>query len=184
MNFLLIDVETTGLLKAKKSELDDQPHITEFGAILATDKGDIIYAADQLIQPPIPIPEETIKINGVTDDLVKGMPTFEEYFDIIDCMFEDAHVLVAHNAPFDKGMIDVEYKRLCKIEKLDYPEHVVCTVQEYKAKMGKWPKLTELYKKVIGKELQQTHRALDDCRALHDILKKDKFYAKMRKALK
>ena len=39
--------------------------------------------------------------------------------------------------------------------------------------------MNQLYERIIGKPLAQTHRALDDARALHEILVKDGLLAKL-----
>jgi hypothetical protein len=42
--------------------------------------------------------------------------------------------------------------------------------------MGKRPRLVELYERIIGRPLMQTHRALDDAMAVYEILLKDDFF--------
>jgi DNA polymerase III epsilon subunit-like protein len=51
------------------------------------------------------------------------------------------------------------------------PKKIICTVLEYQHIFGGYVKLKDMYKHFLGKELKQTHRALDDCHALHEILK-------------
>ncbi len=48
-------------------------------------------------------------------------------------------------------------------------------MQEYTPQFGHRPKMTELYENVMGKPLLQTHRALDDVRALYECTKEDGF---------
>jgi hypothetical protein len=43
-------------------------------------------------------------------------------------------------------------------------------------------KLTELYERKVGKKLEQTHRALDDVKALHDALVAADFYKSLEAA--
>ncbi len=76
-------------------------------------------------------------------------------------------------------MLEFEIKR-ANLVGFPIPDKIICTVQEYKAMMGKWPKMIELYQKVMGKPLVQKHRALNDCEALHEILMKDKFFEKIQ----
>jgi DNA polymerase III epsilon subunit-like protein len=78
-------------------------------------------------------------------------------------------VIIAHNLPFDFDVFRMELKRN-KITRVCPPSIGICTVQEYSAQFGKYPKLFELYEFLTGKKLVQTHRAFDDVEALSEIV--------------
>jgi len=187
MKSIILDTETTGLIKPG-APLEQQPQIIELGAIRIDDDGKVADELSQLINPGIALPEIITKITGVTDEQLVGMPTFEDYLPRLIDFFQwlpiytqrqKTDVLICHNAAFDVGMLRNELMR-AKCLDFPWPNITVCTVQEYKTFMGgKWPKMTELYKKVMGKELDQKHRALDDVIALNEILTKDKFFEKV-----
>ena len=92
---IALDLETTGL-----SPLCDR--IIELSAIKLTPKG--ISTFDQLINPQIPISEITIKIHGITDEMVKNEPTIGEVLPGFVTFMEDLP-LIGHNAKFDIGFI-------------------------------------------------------------------------------
>src|SRR5262245_8341783 len=73
-----------------------------------------------LIDPEVPMTEDSIAINQITDEMVKGHPragdALKRFFDFA----EDA-VLVAHNAGFDAAVIGLELTR----NRLPAPENAV-----------------------------------------------------------
>jgi DNA polymerase III epsilon subunit family exonuclease len=64
----------------------------------------------ELIRPDRPIPEETIAIHGITDDLVAGADTVAPVLDRFFAFARDA-VLVVHYAPSDMGLMAFAYAR-------------------------------------------------------------------------
>ncbi|MDE7463517.1 MAG: hypothetical protein K2M48_00680, partial [Clostridiales bacterium] len=91
-SFVAFDFETTGL-----SILFDKP--TEIGAVKIVD-GVITETFSTLIDPKRPIPEEVSKKTGITDDMVKGKPRFE---DVLPDFYKFSHgcALIGHNIAFD-----------------------------------------------------------------------------------
>ncbi|MBO4323231.1 MAG: hypothetical protein J5836_01070, partial [Clostridia bacterium] len=70
-SFVVVDIETTGL----KYYLGDK--ITEIGAV-KVENGKITEKFTTLIDPKIPISEESTKLTGIDGEMVKGKPTFDE----------------------------------------------------------------------------------------------------------
>lgn len=91
-SFVVFDFETTGL-----SVLYDKP--TELGAVKITD-GKIIETFSTFIDPKRPIPPVVSEKTGITDDMVKGQPLFE---DVIPDFYKFTYgcSLVCHNIAFD-----------------------------------------------------------------------------------
>jgi DNA polymerase-3 subunit alpha (Gram-positive type) len=174
MTILIFDLETTGLLLPSCSEKTMQPRIIEIGAIKLNARLDIVGELSQLINPEIEISKKITKITGITNKQVEGSPTFLEFLPQLKEFFEDVDMLIAHNASFDMGVLNSELERIeCK--NFQAPKKIICTVLEYQHLFGGYVKLKDLYKHVLGVELHQTHRALDDCRALYEILKNNNF---------
>jgi DNA polymerase III epsilon subunit family exonuclease len=173
MNIVIFDTETTGLPLPKTAPLEKQPRIIELGAVVVDKKG-CLGELSQLLDPGVEISAEITKITGITNDQLKGKPTFKEFLPELKAFFADTQVLIAHNAPFDRKMLELELERV-ECTDFPWPEQVVCTVQEYQPQFGKRPKLLELYERVMGVPLAQTHRALDDVKALHECIAKDGF---------
>ncbi|MCK5604471.1 3'-5' exonuclease [Candidatus Pacearchaeota archaeon] len=196
MKTIIFDTETTGLPLKGDQPLEMEPHIVEFGAIYLDDDHSVIRTVNQLLNPGDKIwddkiknftdklPPITTKITGITDADLVGKPTFSEFLPFLHYFFEGADLIVAHNMQFDKKLLEFEIQRVFEdrspyMGNFPWPEHIVCSMLEYQHQFGKWPKLTEMYSKIMGKPLEQTHRAIDDVNALHEILVKDNFFAKI-----
>lgn len=174
----VLDVETTGLLKPSAGALETQPRIIELALVELTcwKAGDLFEQTDEkswLINPGIPLTEEITKITGLTDADLKSAPPFERVLpEIVEAVL-GAIGLAAHNLPFDHGMLVAELRRCGREHAFPYPPEQFCSVAAYHHLKGRNLKLTELYEHVMGKSLAQTHRALDDARALTELLLRD-----------
>ena len=166
MKILLFDTETTGLLSPEIVKIENQPKIIEIGCLLV-DKSGIINEVNQLIHPSEGVSIEITKITGIKNQDLIGKPKFIDFYDNLKPFFNEVSIVICHNAVFDLGMINVELQRN-KIFDLNIPETQICTVQEFHHYFGYKPKLTEIYEKFTGKKLIQTHRALDDVKALYE----------------
>lgn len=100
--YCVFDTETTGL----SSRYD---RIIEIGGIVV-ENGQVISRLNQYIDPQMHISEDSTRVHHITDDMVKGMPTIEEFLPKIMEFFGDC-ILVAHNATFDVGFINAALER-------------------------------------------------------------------------
>lgn len=166
---LIFDTETTGLPLHPKAKPELQPHIIEWGGMLVDEEGDEIAALNFLINPGIPLPAIITKITGITPEDLVGAPRFADVSDQIREMFARADQLIAHNLPFDSSLMRFDLARAGLLEGWPWPRLNLCTVQEHAEMWGRRPKLTELYEFYMGAPLAQTHRAIDDVRALRDV---------------
>lgn len=101
--FVFFDIETTGL-----SALNCE--ITEIGAVRMKN-GEVLDEFNMLVNPGVPIPEEIVRLTGITDEMVASEPAI----DVVLPKFLDFvgdSVLVAHNASFDAGFIAHAAERL------------------------------------------------------------------------
>lgn len=175
--WLIYDTETSGLPVPSSAPLEKQPKIIDiaFVEIFAAEvPGTISYSTGRefscIINPGEPLYEDTKRITGITEDDVRGQPSFPEVLPSIIEFVHGAHGLVAHNLPFDIGMLVNELKRCGAEHRFPYPPSQLCTVANYHPVFGRRAKLTEVYKRVFDKELAQKHRALDDAKALAEIV--------------
>jgi len=175
---IILDTETTGLLLPITAPLVSQPKIIELGAI-KVDMFEKIESLSQLINPEEKLSAKIIKITGIKDDDLVEAPTFKEFSPKLIEFFKGCDLLIAHNAAFDVGMLSNELKRSKNFYNFPWPAETICTVNEYAPLLGYMPKLINLYEHIIGKPLAQTHRAVDDCEALYEILIEDKFFEKI-----
>ena len=101
---IIIDVETTGL----SIENDDVIQLAmlpfdyevESGRILTVHKA---LAFEALREPAVPISEEASLINGITADMVAGKSIDDA---VIASVVADAGLIIAHNAYFDRPMVE------------------------------------------------------------------------------
>lgn len=171
---IIFDTETTGLLMPRKAPIEKQPRIIELGALLVDSSGEL-GSINWLLDPGIELPPEITKITGIKPEDLVGKPKFVDVLPELVEFFKDVDVLIAHNAPFDVGMLSNELAR-AGCTSFPWPTETICTVQEYRQVFGHRPKLTELYERMMNKPLMQTHRALDDVRALYEALVQDNFF--------
>lgn len=102
MRFIAFDLETTGTFAG----ID---RIVELGMV-RFENGKPIDKLAHLIDPQIHIPEAASKINGISNEMVKGMPTIESLLETITEYCGD-DVLVAHNANFDFQFLLADFKK-------------------------------------------------------------------------
>lgn len=96
MSYLIVfDVETTGLSKENDEILK-----------LSIIDGDYNVLFDSFIKPSkVNSWEDAERIHGITPDMVKDAPFFEEVKDKVQEIFNDASVMVAYNGDFDIGFL-------------------------------------------------------------------------------
>jgi len=177
VRLLAMDTETTGLLLPSSAPLEQQPKIIELALIELQfgmgDKADQLWIVSEkswLINPGEPLSEVITRITGLTDADLADAPAFPQVVTEIADEFLGVEALVAHNLPFDLGMLVNELRRCSKEHAFPYPPRQICTVAAYHPVFGRRAKLTEVYERVMKKPLPQKHRALDDTRALAEII--------------
>ena len=171
---IIFDTETTGLPLPGKASLDKQPKIIELGALLVGKDGPL-GELSQLIDPRQPLDAKITEITGIKGEDLVGMPTFIEFLPkLIEFFTPQADYLIAHNANFDVSLLTFDLQR-ADAKEFPWPKETICTVQEFTPEFGRRPRLIELYEVKLGKPLAQTHRALDDCKALYELLVADKY---------
>ncbi|MGY3713885.1 PolC-type DNA polymerase III [Sutcliffiella cohnii] len=159
--YIVFDVETTGL-----SAMYDK--IIELAAVKVKG-GEIIDRFESFANPHHPLSATTIDLTGITDDMVRDAPEIEEVLrNFYDWIGND--ILVAHNASFDMGFLNIGFQRIglgksknpvidtLELGRLLYPEM-------------KNHRLNTLCKK-FDIELTQHHRAIYDAEATGYLLVK------------
>lgn len=99
-----LDVETTGLAPYQGDRVCEI-------AILRCRYGEPEDALQQLIDPQRPIGAGAFAVNGITEDMLRGAPTFAQIADQVMSILEGA-VAVCHNARFDLGFVSNEFALL------------------------------------------------------------------------
>lgn len=165
---IIHDTETTGLVKHPDAPLAKQPRVIEYGGVaLSLKDGSVKARFKQLVNPGVPITSEITGITGITNEEVANAPTFDKAWPAISKFMRKGSAFLAHNEPFDHAVIDYELKRIGAT--FTWPP-TFCTIGLYRDQWGRDMKLTELYQSVVGKELDQKHRADSDVDALVEIV--------------
>ena len=121
---LVIDVETTGL----STENDDVIQLAmlpfdyeaESGRILTVHKA---QAFDGLREPAVQISEEASLVTGITNAMVAGKSIDAA---AVDMVVANADLIIAHNAAFDRPMVERHWKRFiekpwaCTLDSVDW----------------------------------------------------------------
>ncbi|WP_078554619.1 PolC-type DNA polymerase III [Bacillus alkalicellulosilyticus] len=101
--YVVFDVETTGLSAVYNK-------IIELAAVKIKN-GEIIDRFESFADPHEPLSKIIIELTGITDDMVQGAPEIEGVLRDFHQFAGDA-TLVAHNASFDMGFINVGYRNI------------------------------------------------------------------------
>ena len=111
-----IDLETTGTTPTGD-------RVTEIG-IVRIEEGELAEEWSSLVNPGCSIPEEIQVLTGITNEMVRGAPSFAQLAAQVRARLE-GHLFVAHNARFDYGFIKNEFRRL----EMAFTADVLCTVR-------------------------------------------------------
>lgn len=105
MRQVVLDTETTGI-GAEKGH-----RIIEIGCVELIDRKLTGRHYHQYVNPQRPSDEEAVGVHGITDEFLADKPLFQqvaqEFYDFIE-----GAELVIHNAPFDIGFMDMEFRRV------------------------------------------------------------------------
>jgi len=102
-DLVFVDVETTGLYPI----FGDR--IVELGA-LKVRNGEEVDSLSRLIDPLRPISPGAAAVNGISDEMLRGKPTFPDIAASF-LSFIDQSIIIAHNAPFDLGFLSLELRQ-------------------------------------------------------------------------
>ncbi|HEY9160753.1 MAG TPA: 3'-5' exonuclease [Desulfomonilia bacterium] len=157
-DFVLIDIETTGLYPGRGAR------VIEVGAV-GLSVMEIKREFGSLIDAGKRIPANITKVNGITTDMLAGMPGPEKIWPAFINFIGDS-TLVAHNASFDMSFIRHELSRLG----LNIGNKTICSLELSKKVFPGLAnyKLETLAKHLLGgvPEGLKLHRALSDARLL------------------
>jgi DNA polymerase III subunit epsilon len=151
---LFVDVETTGLDA-------NGDHIIELALVpFQYDADGIVYDVGEpvsfLEDPGVPIPPEVTHITGIDDEMVRGQRIDDAK---VNALVADCALVVAHNAAFDRRMIE---RRLPRFSEVPW----ACSLREVPWQQfgAGGAKLDYLLFRICG-EFHDGHRAVDDCLA-------------------
>ncbi|MBO5364255.1 MAG: PolC-type DNA polymerase III, partial [Clostridia bacterium] len=159
-SYVVFDIETTGLSPALEE-------ITEIGAI-RIENGVQTDSFSQLINPGKPIPGNITDLTGITDQMVKDMPSIDQVLPKF-LEFCQGATVVAHNAAFDTGFIREKANRLG----LPFHYKIADTLRLSRELFPNEKKHSlNVVAERLGVSLENHHRAVDDATATAEIFLK------------
>ena len=150
--FICIDCETTGLDP-------ENDRIIEV-AIARFNLHEVLEQKEWLIDPRCPIPESSIQIHHITEEMVKGKPRIEEVLPEILSMAA-ALPIVGHGILFDVQLLAYAAKRSnrpCRLEK----NPLIDTLRMARRYGGSSSFSLETLREHFAIEYEGPHRALND----------------------
>jgi DNA polymerase-3 subunit epsilon len=163
-----VDTETTG----REPELD---RVVEVAVVIGR-HGRVERLKSWLINPGIPISEESTAVHGIKDEDVKDSPSFRDALpEILE--FVGLAIPAAYNAAFDKAFLLAELGRalgptvttmppLFRRE-VEWIDPLVIARELYQSEQSR--ALGDMAQR-LGIELEKAHRATDDARAALEVL--------------
>ena len=158
---ICFDTETTGLDPLAGDRL------LEIGCVELIDGKRTGKYFHEIINPERDIPEDVVRIHGISNDKVIGKPTFKEIIDDLIAFIGDS-TLVAHNAPFDIKFLNHEFD-LLNIPRLknEVVDSLMLAKQKFPGVKNNLDALCERFK--IDNSSRTFHGALLDAELLADV---------------
>lgn len=168
--YLFFDTETTGLprsWKAPVTDLANWPRIVQLAWAVFDTQGDRVAFEDHILRPEgFTIPAGATAIHGISTEraLKEGRPAGEVLSEFSRATAQAA-CLVAHNMDFDEKLVRAELLRKGMRDDL-FGGTKICTMKSSTDYCGipgpyghKWPKLSELHRKLFETDFEDQHNA-------------------------
>jgi DNA polymerase III epsilon subunit-like protein len=167
MSIIVFDTETTGLLAPSAAGINYQPYLIDLYCIKLSMDLNLIDTLSIRMKPPISIPLEASKVNGITDDMVTECFPFAYWYPMIGEFFTGSRILVGHNSSYDKSVLHWELTRLGK--QLNFPWSVreIDTLEICSQQLGHRLNLTDLHLWLFNEGFDAAHTADVDCKITH-----------------
>lgn len=155
MRYVAFDTETTGIEPGSR--------LVELAAIAFNPDDAIVDPIVWMVNPKMPLPPDASKVNNITDEMLAGAPTAGEVLQDFLAWLPAGATLIAHNAPFDCGIVAWELGRAGLIMR---PTQVIDTLAMARAiRATPNNKLETLIEHYGIQRLGEGHRALSDADA-------------------
>jgi len=121
----IVDVETTGMDPEGDRVIELGIVVFEYASETG-EVGPVVARYSGLEDPGRPIPEETIAIHGITDEMVAGHRVNDE---TVAQMLEGVALVIAHNAGFDRPFVESRWPAFaslpwaCSIQDVSWRSH-------------------------------------------------------------
>jgi len=161
---IILDTETTGL------HPNNGDRLVEIGCIELINRRMTGNNLHFYINPERDMPEAAAAIHGLRDEFLKDKPVFADVVSQIAAFSQSAEVII-HNAAFDLGFLDMEFKRLGLNPFSSIVAGVIDTLTDaQKMFPGKRNRLDDLCNRFDVKNDHRTlHGALLDAKLLTEV---------------
>ena len=158
LKFACLDTETTGLSPEGGGRVCEV-------AVSVSKAGRVVDEFSTLINPQMPMHPDVIAIHGITNEMVKNAPTFQEVLPKLLGVLDNC-VVVAHNADFDINFLQWEFEQ-CGMH---FPKYPVIDTLKLAKKSGRFEKnrLGFIAEK-LGISSAGWHRAMADTKMAEQI---------------
>jgi len=119
-----------------------------------------------LVNPEIPIPVEASEVHGITDDMVKDLPVFKQYAQAIRKWFGGCDLAGFNSDKYDVPLLSAEFER-AGLEGITWNPNLYDILKLYRKLFPNT--LSDVYKRLTGKELEGAHGAVFDIKATKEI---------------
>ncbi len=119
-----------------------------------------------LVNPGVSIPKEASDVHGITDEDVKDKPFFRQYASAIRSWFVDCDLAGFNSDNFDIHLLSAEFER-SGLEGINWNPNLLDIIKVYRTLYPNT--LSEVYKRLTGKELDGAHGAVFDVKATKEI---------------
>lgn len=163
MRQVVLDTETTGIGSEKGHR------IIEIGCVELVDRKLTGRHYHQYVNPQRSSDAEAVGVHGITDEFLADKPVFsqvaQEFYDFIE-----GAELVIHNAPFDIGFMDMEFRRVNMPPTKTFCKVLDTLVMARDMRPGQRNSLDALCKNYgIDNSHRELHGALLDAEILSDV---------------
>lgn len=163
--YFALDTETTGLHNSKD-------RIVEIAGVELIDRHITGEYFHYYINPECDVPEEVVKIHGLSYEFLKDKPIFAEIAPLLIEKLKGASLII-HNAKFDIGFMNMEFSRFFdkNVTENDYCDEVIDTLELARAtRPGKKHSLDALCSHYnIDASKRHKHGALIDSELLAQV---------------
>jgi DNA polymerase-3 subunit epsilon len=112
-----------------------------------------------LVNPGVPIPLEASDVHGITDETVKDKPFFKQYAQAVRSWFDDCDLAGFNSDNYDIPLLSAEFER-AGLEGINWNPNLLDIMKLYRLLYPNT--LSDIYKRLTGKELEGAHGALID----------------------
>ena len=112
-----------------------------------------------LVNPGVLIPIEASDVHGITDEIVKDKPFFKQYAQAIRNWFDGCDLAGFNSDNFDIPLLSAEFER-SGLEGINWNPNLLDIMKLYRLLYPNT--LSDVYKRLTGKELEGAHGALVD----------------------